>query len=247
MLAGIRRSAHPQRVNVLPAVLAVLLAAWPATVRAQVSVAFRASVVPSQPEIQAALGATVTFEVTPRVALAGDIDYYNHASWATTTAVTGSVSVAVGPGGWSASAVPYVFAGGGYHRLSVDLASSHVLGPIGSQVRAGDVFCPAPGMGMGMGPGPGPAACGSGSPAGVWGFNELPDFYARRLGPLVVPATGVWPSHAWNDAALTAGGGIRLLSAGGVVVQPEVRIWVVMAGGHARTSGLLGASIGYRF
>lgn len=250
MFAGIRRSADPLRLPGLSAALAVLLAVWPAAVRAQsVSVAFRANVVPSQPEIQAALGATATFELTRRVAVVGDLDYYSHASWATTIAATGAVSIAVGPGGWSAAAAPYVFAGGGFHRLSADLGSSHVFGPVGSQAQAGDLFCPAPGKGRGQGPGPGfgEGPCATDPGVGFWGVNELPDFYARRLGPVAVPANREWPSHAWNDGVMTAGGGIRLVSAGGFLVQPEARIWVVLAGGRARTSGLIGASIGYRF
>jgi hypothetical protein len=250
MLAGIRRSAHPLGVTGLSAVLAALLAVWPAAVRAQtVSVAFRANVVPSQPELQVALGATVTLEMTRRLAVTGDLDYYNHASWATTIAATGAVSFAVGAGGWSAAAVPYVFAGGGYHRLSADLGSSHVLGPVGSQAQAGQVFCPAPGKGPAEGPGPGfgQGPCATGPGVGSWGVNELPDFYARRLGALVVPANREWPSHTWNDPVATAGAGVRLVSAGGFLVQPEARVWIVVAGGRTRTSGLIGASIGYRF
>jgi len=210
------------------------------------TVSFRASVVSARPTTTGSVGASFAYEATRHVAFAADADYFRISDWANTFSLTGSVMVAPGHDGWSADVVPYVLGGVGYHRLSADLGSPRLLGPIGPQVAVGSQYCAGGGMGMGPGMGsPIGGTCGAGQQ--TWGVGDLPEFYARRLGTLVVPADRRWPTRVFNDPAITAGGGVRIALTPAFVVAPEARVWIVMANGHAHTSGLFGATVGYRF
>ncbi len=65
------------------------------------------------------------------------------------------------------------------------------LGPVGTQFSPGSTVCASPGLGFGRGPGAGFGAGTGTCPAtavGYWGVGAMPDFYARRLGPLAFPA-----------------------------------------------------------
>jgi hypothetical protein len=211
-----------------------------------VTVSFRANIVSAQPTTSGSIGGSFVYEATRHVAVAVDADYISVSDWAETFSLTGSVMVAPGHDGWSGDVVPYVLGGVGYHRFSVDLGSPRLLGPIGPGVPVGDRFCA--GRGMGFGPGAGSSVGGMCTGAQqTWGVGDLPEFYARRLGDLVVPASRRWPTRVFGDPAITAGGGIRIAVSDKVIVAPEARLWIVVANGHARTSGLFGATVGYRF
>jgi hypothetical protein len=89
--------------------------------------------------------------------------------------------------------------------------------------------------------------CSADPQMGRWGVGDLPEFYAARLGPLVVPASRRWDDRTFNDPAMVVGGGVRIAASERMFVQPEARIWIVAAGGRTRTSGLFGISAGFRF
>jgi hypothetical protein len=236
----------------LPVVVLAVGLAMPGAARAQsefgTTAIVHASVVAARPATSAALGVGLSRDLTERLAIEGDVVYFTRGRWATALTATGAARIAVGPFGWSDTAVPFILAGGGVQRATIDLADPRLLGPMASAWQPGDVFCPdrgtgpAPGAGSGFGQGP----CAA-NPIGHWGVGELPDFYARRLGPLVVPAGGEWLDRSFVDPALTIGGGLHLHVGRHLVVQPEVRMWTVIADGRTRTSALIGVVAGYGF
>jgi hypothetical protein len=83
--------------------------------------------------------------------------------------------------------------------------------------------------------------------AGYWGVGEMPGFYARRLGPMAVPAGGAWESRSFMDPAVSFGGGLRFNVNEHVMIRPDVRALVVFAEGDTHTLGVFGMQLGYRF
>jgi hypothetical protein len=75
----------------------------------------------------------------------------------------------------------------------------------------------------------------------------MPVFYARRLGPLPIPAGGVWEHRSFMDPAVSFGGGLRFNVNEHVMVRPDIRALVVVAEGETHTLGLFGVHLGYRF
>ena len=209
----------------------------------------RASVLASDPAPSAALGAGLSRDLTERVAVEGEIVYFTRTRWSSALTATGAIRLAVGPFGWSDTAVPFVMGGVGLQRATIRLADPRLLGALADTPwQPGDVFCadrgtgPGPGPGSGFGEGPCTAA-----PTGHWGVGDLPDFYATRLGPLVVPADRAWPDRAFDDPAVTVGAGVHLHVGLHLVLQPEVRTRTVIASGRTRTSAILGVVAGYSY
>jgi hypothetical protein len=209
----------------------------------------RASVLAADPAPSAALGVGLSRDLTERVAVEGELVFFTRGRWSSALTATGAVRVVVGPYGWSDTAVPFVVGGVGIQRATIRLADPRLLGAIGETPwQPGDVFCPDRGTGAGPGPGSGfgDGPCAA-APTGHWGVGELPDFYARRLGPLVVPADRTWPDRSFVDPAVTIGAGVHFHVGLHLVLQPEVRTWTVIASGRTRTSAILGMVAGYSF
>jgi hypothetical protein len=164
-------------------------------------------------------------------------------------AATGALRIAVGPFAWSDGFVPFVLGGAGVHRASVDLFDPRLLGGIPSAVPPGVVFCPSSGP---SGPDPngtgfGVDACSAMPTAPRWGVGDLPAYFARRLGTLVVPADGTWPRRAFVDPAITAGVGFHVHMGEHLMLQPEARVWITVAEGDSRTAGVFSVMAGYSF
>ncbi len=209
----------------------------------------RASVLAADPAPSAALGAGLSRDLTERVAVEGELVFFTRGRWSSALTATGAVRIVVGPYGWSDTSVPFVVAGVGIQRATVRLADPRLLGAIAETPwQPGDVLCADRGTGPGAGPGSGlgDGPC-TAAPTGHWGVGELPEFYARRLGPLVVPADRAWPDRSFVDPAVTVGAGLHFHVGLHLVLQPEVRTWTVIAGGRTRTSAILGMVAGYSF
>ena len=233
----------------LPMLIALVsaLTAVPAFAQ-QVTISARAGLLSAGVVPSAVLGANLAVDLTNRVAVEGEVLYFTKARWASATAATGAVRVAVGPFGWADTFVPFVVGGAGVHRASIDLFDRRLLGPIDAASTPGQAFCPSRGSGPGAGPGSGfsGAPCSPGA-AATWGVGDLPEYYARRLGTLVVPADRRWPTRSFVDPAVTAGGGFHVHVGDRLVLQPEARIWITMAEGNTRTAGVFSVLAGYGF
>jgi hypothetical protein len=239
-------------------ILASLLMAavlWPSAPLAQthtpgeshpISVLFDGGFAAGSPGSGPAIGARLTWDVTPRLALelAG--------AWAGRGGGTDTGTLAaqalVNLTDTERKMVPYAAIGGGWYGAMFDMDDRRYFGAMGAEY-AGMHVVPLPGMhGVGMLSGypgaPGWAGPWSGP---VWDVSGMPMFYLERMGIMQVPADGRWGRHMFGDPALAAGGGVRVAVSERVYVRPEVRALVAFSGGRSFTTTLVTFGIGYRF
>ena len=189
-------------------------------------------------------GATVVYDINERWSVEGQGAWLGRGSGADAFSLTGSVLVNLLPLG--RRVVPYAAAGGGMYRASFDLGHARLMGAIAGSFGPGSAFCPSPGAGYMRGPGSGFGDC-TVPGAGFWGVGEMPGFYGRRLGMVMVPAGGVWGRRSFTDPAVSFGGGVRLNLASHLELRPDARATVVLDGGSSYTVGVFGVNLGYRF
>jgi hypothetical protein len=82
---------------------------------------------------------------------------------------------------------------------------------------------------------------------GYWGVGDLPNFYARRLGPLAFPRSGAWDRQNFTDPALNVGGGVRFNLSERLMLRPDARALVAFGEGRTHTLGVFVVNVGYRF
>lgn len=205
-----------------------------------------------------ALGGSFTFGLTDRLGLEGTGTYLRRGAGA--DAVSMNLGLVVNLVSPSRSAVPYLAIGGGAYRASFDLAARRFFGMMSEQYPAGTQLVPLEGM-MGYGVMMGGAYYGPSDwmghrwnvgtqgpwPGPVVSPGEMPMFYARRLGPMTVPAGGMWGRRTFTDPALVLGGGVRLDLSRHLSVRPDVRAIGVVADGEVYTVGVFSFNVGYRF
>lgn len=196
-----------------------------------------------------ALGGSVLFDATERLAIEAAGAYLGRGEGADAFTLNGSLLVNLLPS--TQRVVPYAAVGGGLYRVSFDLAHPRFLGPAGTQFSPGSTVCASPGTGFGRGQGAGFGAGTGTCPAtavGYWGVGAMPDFYARRLRPQAFPAGGSgWEKANFTDPALSLGGGIRFNLTDRVMVRPDVRALVIFADRKTHTLGVFTVNLGYRF
>ena len=193
-----------------------------------------------------ALGGSWLFDVNDRASLEAQGTYLDRGSGADAVTINGNLLINLVSG--RARIVPYAAVGGGLSRTSFDLANPAFLGASQNQFGPGSIVCPAAGTGIGPGPGfgSGTGICPA-TAAGFWGVGQMPGFYARRLGPMAIPAGGTWDKRSFTDPAVSVGGGLRLNVNEHLMVRPDARALVVFASGKTQTLGVFGIQLGYRF
>ena len=195
-----------------------------------------------------ALGGSWLFDFNDRASMEAQGTYLDRGAGTDALSVTASVLVNLVSS--RGRIVPYAALGGGLYRTSFELTNPAFLGPIGAEFGPGSVVCPAPGTGVGPGPGagfgPGTGICPS-NIAGYWGVGQMPHFYARRLGPMAVPAGDAWDDRHFTDPAMSVGGGLRFNVNQYLMIRPDVRALVVFANRDTHTLGVFGVQLGYRF
>jgi hypothetical protein len=195
-----------------------------------------------------ALGGSWMFDTNDRTSLEAQGTYLDQGAGTNGVSVSGSLLVNLLSG--RERIVPYAAVGGGLYQMSFDLANPAFLGAGRPQFAPGSIVCPAPGTGIGPGPGAGfgmgIGTC-PGTAAGYWGVGQMAGFYARRLGPMAVPASGLWDSRSFTDPAFSIGGGLRFNVNERLMVRPDVRALLVFGEGDTHTLGVYGVQLGYRF
>jgi hypothetical protein len=196
----------------------------------------------------AVLGGSVLFDVNEWVALEGEGSYLDRGAGADALSASGSLLINMLPS--RGRVVPYAAVGGGVYRASFDMGDPRMLGTVGSQFQSGAVVCPAPGTGMGFGPGAG-FGMGTGecpaTAAGYMGVGRMPAFYGNRLGPLVVPDTGIWETRSFVDPAATIGGGVRFHVSDRIMIRPDLRARLIFGDGDTHVMAVFAFNVGYRF
>lgn len=193
-----------------------------------------------------AVGGTVVFDVTDRLGLEGSVLYLDRGP--ATYGVAASGNLVVSLVSRRERLVPYALGGFGVYHAGFDLQAPRYLGPIGPGIGAGSTYCP--GMGGNRGPGYGaPSWAGTGTcqGTGYWAVGDLPEFYARRLGSLPVPANREWGRRSFTDPAFSVGGGLNIRLTNHWQLRPDARALIVIRNGHTHTLGVYTVSAGYRF
>ncbi len=202
------------------------------------------------------LGGAFTFDFNDRLALEATGTWLDRGAGSDALHLNIGLLVNLLPAG--SRAVPYVAVGGGLYRASFDLGNNRFFGTMDSQYPAGTQMVPIQGTtGYGMMGGGyyGPAGMmGSWNP-GTQGFwpgptftlDQMPMFYANRLGPMAVPEGGTWSMRSFTDPAITIGGGLSANLTEHLFVRPDARALVVFGDGDSYTVGLMSFSFGYRF
>jgi len=232
----------------IAAVLAVTAPAALAQSESGIAVAVSGGIASGTSNTGAALGGSMLFDINERVSIEGQGTYLDRGAGADGFTVGGGLLVNLLRS--REPVVPYAVVGGGVYHVSYDLANPRFLGPAGTQFAAGGTVCPAPGTGFGFGPGPGLGAGARtcpGSAVGYWGVGALPQFYARRLGPLAFPRSAAWDTRTFTDPALSVGGGLRVNITDRLMFRPALRAVVVFADGETHTLGVFVVNVGYRF
>jgi hypothetical protein len=212
------------------------------------TVSFTAGVVSGASDTGVTLGGSVLFDITERLSIEGQGTYIDRGAGADGFGVFASLLVNLRES--SQPVVPYVAVGGGILHVSYDLSNPRFLGPVGMQFAPGSTVCPVPGTGMGLGHHPGWPSGAASCPvtvAGYWGVGHLPDFYARRLGPLAFPHRGHWGMRPFTDPALSVGGGVRIPVTERLMLRPDVRALAVWGDGDTHALGVFVMHVGYRF
>ena len=211
----------------------------------------------------AALGATLLFDVSRRVAIEARSVYMDRGPGSSAMDLTANVLVKLLDRG---RANPYLSVGGGAYVAMFDLGSRQLFGMIGAGVPAGSQLVRLfDGRGWGAMPGAGMMGWPSGQTFGPgWmmgsGFTwnnttqagptfaggEMPMFYARRMGDVTVPSGG-WHMRSFTDPALSFGGGVNVDLRRGMYVRPDVRVLTIFGGGETIAVTAATFSFGYRF
>lgn len=212
------------------------------------AVSFGGGVASTSSATGAVLGGSVLYDVNEWVALEGEGSYLDRGDGADALSASGSLLINVLPS--RGRVVPYAAVGGGMYRASFDMGDPRMLGTIGSQYQSGTMFCPAAGNGVGFGPGAG-FGMGTGvcpaTAAGYWGVGRMPAFYGNRLGPLVVPGTGIWETRSFVDPAATIGGGARFHVSDRIMIRPDLRARLIFGEGDTHIMTVFAFNVGYRF
>lgn len=193
-------------------------------------------------------GFTLASDATNRVAVEGRGLVLQRGSGAHGFELTGAALFSVAR---HRRAAPYVAIGGGVYRASFALGDARLLGQMESQFASGTRFVPVRGM-SGFGMMTGGMTFNGGIWTGPWSgptssANQMPMFYANRLGQMTIPQDGHWGMRSFTDPALTVGGGIRIDLTSRVYVKPDVRALVVFANGDRLVLTTMVMAIGYRF
>lgn len=212
----------------------------------------------------AAAGLAIGYDFNDRVSLEGRGVYLDRGVGQMALDLNGSLLVNLLTG---RRVAPYVAAGGGLYRAMFDLANQRLFGMMASGVPAGSQLVPLesgqgwgamPGAGM-MGGWPAGQSFGPGWMMGGFGWNnstvtgptfagnQMPMFYARRMGALTTPGDGRWHMQGFTDPAVSFGGGVNVALTDSLYVRPDFRALTIIGGGDTYTIGSATFSLGYRF
>lgn len=131
--------------------------------------------------------------------------------------------------------MPFVSVGGGVYHTSFDMGRTGLFGGFGWRdgpgMMGGGWY--GPGAMFGTGPLPWP--------------GHVPQFYARRLGPMDPPLDGHWQTRSFTDPMIAVGGGVRVDIGSRVFLKPDARALVIFGDGDTYTVGLLSVGLGVKF
>lgn len=194
----------------------------------------------------AALGGNVAFEASDRLTVEGRALWLQRGGGATALDLNAALLVTLFQ---SRAAAPFVVLGGGLYRARFDLSDRDMFGRMGSAVGPGMTVAAVRSFGSGM-------MGGDMSGGTTWmdvthgrsvDVRGMPMFYATRLGSLVVPQDGRWPTRTFVDPAMTVGLGVRVDLSPRFYLRPDLRALVAFRDGNALTLTTATMGLGIRF
>ena len=200
----------------------------------------------------AAVGGTFSFDVTDRISVEARGVRMERGSGQSGVEATASMLVSIGR---TKRVAPYVSFGGGLYRASFDLGDRNLFGMMDDQFGPGTMFVALAEtrgyavMGQNMGS---RTPLYDGTWQGPWTgamftSSHMPNFYAGRLGQMMVPENGHWATRTFTDPALTVGGGVTLDLTRRIYLRPDVRGLVVFSRGDRTVLTTMNVGLGVRF
>jgi len=215
----------------------------------RVAVSAEVGIGSASPNTGVVVGGSLLLDVTDIVSIEGHGAFFDRGRGA--HAATASAGVLINLRSSREELVPFVSAGGGLYHSSFDLSHVRFLGMPNGQLPAGTSACPMSGTGAGFGRGPGhmygPGDGTCTGAAGYGGVGQLPEFFARRLGTLMVPSGNEWGRRNFTDPAMYAGVGLRVNASAHVLMRIDGRALIVLRNRNTYTLGVFTAQVGYRF
>lgn len=194
-----------------------------------------------------ALGAALSVKVTPRVDAEVETTYADRGPGMDALAFEGRMQIALLPR--RARVVPQITVGAGAYRASFDLNDRMMFGQFSQMGGTG--FTPYVGQYGGMmGGNAGYGWRGSmwtGTAGAPFNIPQMPMFYARRMGNITIPASGMMGGRSFTDPAAIFGGGVTLNASERIYVRPEARALMVFGDGDTYTLGFFTLRVGFRF
>lgn len=77
--------------------------------------------------------------------------------------------------------------------------------------------------------------------------RQMPQFYANRLGTMMLSGNGTWGRRSFTDPATSVGGGAAIRLSEKVVLRPDARAIVIFNDGDTNVVGLFNLGVGFRF
>jgi hypothetical protein len=139
--------------------------------------------------------------------------------------------------------VPFASVGGGLYHAEFDMGNREMFGQLGSQVEEmmfGFLGEYQAWLRMHVNT-TGPQTVRLPVP------RQMPQFYANRIGTMMLPENGRWGRRSFTDPATSIGGGAVIRLSERVVLRPDARAILIFNDGDTNAVGLVNLGIGFRF
>lgn len=217
-----------------------------------VSVSFGSGAVSTSSATRVTFAGAINVQISDRASIEGETRYLDRGPGADGLAATGTFLVDLMKP--QSRVVPFAMVGGGIYRASFDMNHPAFMGDRWMQFMPTAQFRPwtpvMPGSGFMHGAPviPVPVIPSAMHQAGYgYGFQQMPMFYASRMGAMTIPQGGMWERRSFTDPAMAIGGGVRLRDIGHLTLRADARALVLFANGDTHTLGVFGFNVGYRF
>jgi hypothetical protein len=216
-----------RRVSVWVVAAAFLLSAHPVIAQpvGRTVASFTVGVSTGEHQTGGAFGGTVLFNVNDWFSVEGNGLWLDRGSGADAFNVGASVLLNLASS--RARGIPYFALGGSVHHATFDLTDERYF-HMGEVPNApGNYSCTQQGQRY---------FCGA-----------MPMFYAQRMGPDDLPASGMWDDKGFTDPAFSFGGGLKFNLTDRLMMRPDLRALLIVGDGDTHTVGVFVVNFGYRF
>lgn len=233
VIAGLILLLSPLSVIAQPAGPAVTSTTEPATV------SFVTGFSVGSEEVGPLAGGALSAGVTPWLSLEGSAGFADRGPGVNGVYALASAVFNILPA--SSRVVPFASVGGGLYHATFDLGNREMFGQLGVPIDTILEFAEgyqawlriSQTVGSRLVPLPLP--------------GQMPQFYANRLGTMMLSPNGTWGRRSFTDPATSVGGGAVIRLSEKVVLRPDARALLIFSDGDTHAVGLVNLGIGFRF